>query len=128
MELKRLRGEAGLEQQDAAARIGRSQQHVDYLEGARNLPSAGDLELLLGLYEVPERVTFMRELLAAAKGGKEWWSGLDEVVLYRRTGDTAVMHEQLAHLLRMSERPRIDIQVLPLDAGSTWPSRVALSP
>ncbi|WP_235987201.1 helix-turn-helix domain-containing protein [Halosaccharopolyspora lacisalsi] len=198
LELKRLRGEAGLKQKDAAARVGRSQQHVGYLEGARNLPSAGDLELLLGLYEVPERITFMRELLAAAKKGKDWWSGLneavpqwfnlflgleagatdlssfdsllvtgllqtseyaesviradtdltdeevrqrvalrqgrqrildqddpvrlwtimDEAVLYRRTGDATVMHEQLAHLLKMSERPRIDIQILPLDAGT----------
>ncbi|GAA2798485.1 helix-turn-helix transcriptional regulator [Saccharopolyspora taberi] len=46
------------------------------------------------------------------------WTVLDEAVLYRKRGDSAVMREQLAHLLEMSERPRIDIQVLPLDAGA----------
>ena len=199
LELKRLRKESGLKQKDAAARIGRSQQHIGYLESARNLPSAGDLEILLGLYGTPDRIEFMRELLAAAKRGKNWWSALssavppwfdlflgleagaaelssfdamlvrgllqtrayaeaviradtdltdgdvaqrvelrmgrqrildreddpvrlttvlDEAVLYRTPADSAVMREQLTHLLEMSERPRIDIQVLPLGAGA----------
>lgn len=199
LELKRLRKESGLKQKDAAARIGRSQQHVGYLESARNLPSAGDLEILLGLYGKQDRTEFMRELLTAAKRGKNWWANLssavppwfdlflgleagaaelssfdallvrgllqtrayaeaviradsdltdeevqqrvelrmgrqrildreddpvrlwtvlDEAVLYRKRGDSEVMREQLAHLLDMSERPRIDIQVLPLDAGA----------
>ncbi|MGH3625651.1 MAG: helix-turn-helix domain-containing protein [Sciscionella sp.] len=199
LELKRLRKEAGLKQKNAAARIGRSQQHVGYLESARNLPSAGDLEILLGLYGMPERTDFMRELLVAAKKGTNWWTNLssavppwfdlflgleagaaelssfdallvrgllqtrdyaeaviradsdltdeeaqqrvelrierqrildrdddpvrlwtvlDESVLHRKRGDSTVMRAQLAHLLTMSERPRIDIQVLPLDAGA----------
>jgi transcriptional regulator with XRE-family HTH domain len=199
LELKRLRKEAELKQKDAATRIGRSQQHIGYLESARNLPSAGDLELLLGLYGMRERVDYMRELLTAAKKGRNWWTSLssavpkwfdlflgleagaaelssfdallvtgllqtrgyaeavikadtdltddevrqrvelrmgrqrildrgddpvrlwtvlDESVLYRKLGDHSVMRGQLAHLLRMSERPRIDIQILPLDAGT----------
>lgn len=44
---------------------------------------------------------------------------LDESVLLRRRGDGRVMREQLARLLELSERPRIDLRVLPLDAGST---------
>lgn len=199
LELKHLRKQAGLKQKDAAARLDRSQQHVGYLESARNLPSAGDLELLLGLYGMQDRIEFMRELLSAAKKGKNWWTSLssavprwfdlflgleagadelssfdaqlilgllqtpgyaeaviranndltddevrqrvelrigrqrildrddepvrlwsvlDESVLHRKRGDSIVMREQLAHLLEMSERPRIDIQVLPLDAGA----------
>lgn len=47
------------------------------------------------------------------------WTVLDESVLYRIRGDAIVMHAQLKHLLEMSERPRIDIQVLPYDAGAT---------
>jgi len=47
------------------------------------------------------------------------WTVLDESVLYRRRGDAAVMRDQLAHLIEMSERPLIDIQILPLDAGPT---------
>lgn len=199
LELKHLRKQAGLKQKDAAERLARSQQHIGYLESARNLPSAGDLELLLGLYGMEERIGFMRELLTVAKKGKNWWTSLsgvvpkwfdlflgleagaaelssldallitgllqtpgyaeavikadpdltdedvrqrvelrmgrqrildraddpvrlwtvlDESVLYRKRGDATVMHAQLAHLLEMSERPRIDIQVLPLDAGA----------
>jgi len=47
------------------------------------------------------------------------WTVLDESVLYRQRGDAVTMRTQLKHLLEMSERPRIDIQVLPFDAGST---------
>lgn len=198
LELKGLRAEARLTQKDAATRIGRTQQHIGYLESARNLPSAGDLEILLGLYGVPDQIDLMLEMLTAAKKGKNWWANLgsavppdfdlflglesgaaelssydstlvrgllqtheyadavmqaasditaieraqrvelrmgrqrildraepvrlwtvmDESVLYRQRGDTEVMHQQLAHLLAMSERPRIDIQVLPLDVGA----------
>lgn len=45
------------------------------------------------------------------------WVVLDESVLYRRRGTRHVMAEQLSHLLKMSERGRITVQVLPLDAG-----------
>lgn len=45
------------------------------------------------------------------------WTVLDESVLYRPRGDVTVMRNQLAHLLEMSGRPRVDVQVLPLNAG-----------
>jgi transcriptional regulator with XRE-family HTH domain len=44
---------------------------------------------------------------------------LDESVLYRRRGDAGTMRAQLEHLLELSERPRIDLQVLPFDAGAS---------
>lgn len=47
------------------------------------------------------------------------WVVLDESVLHRPYGGANVMHGQLQHLLDMSERPGIDIQVLPYDAGPT---------
>ncbi len=43
---------------------------------------------------------------------------MDESVLWRRIGDTAVMRDQLAHLRDMADRPGIDLQVLPLGAGA----------
>lgn len=46
------------------------------------------------------------------------WVVLDESVLYRPRGGPKAMAAQLNHLLTMAERPRIDIQVLPLDAGA----------
>lgn len=43
---------------------------------------------------------------------------IDESVLYRPVGGPSVMREQLAHLLDMSERPRVSVQVLPTDVGA----------
>lgn len=39
---------------------------------------------------------------------------LDEAVLLRRIGDHKVMREQLEHLCRMTERPNVTVQILPL--------------
>jgi transcriptional regulator with XRE-family HTH domain len=200
LSLQRWRKEAGLAQRDAAKRLDRTPQHVSNLESGERLPSAGDLELLLDLYGKPDRIPFMRELLAAARRARNWWTALsgavpkwfdlylglesgaselstfqtvvvpgllqtreyaeavfrgntdlteeqvaqrvdlrigrqqildreedpisfwavlDESVLYRLYGGGITMHNQLRHLLELAERPRIDIQVLPYDAGAT---------
>ncbi|MBB4905600.1 helix-turn-helix domain-containing protein [Actinophytocola algeriensis] len=199
LSLKKWRLEAKLPQKDAAKRLDRTVQHISNLE-AGQLPTAADLELLLGLYGKADRIPFMRELLSAARKAKNWWTALsgvtpkwfdlylglesgatelslynsvvlpgllqtreyatavlrgntdlgeeqveqgvelrlgrqqildrahepvhlwtvlDESVLYRQRGDAKTMRDQLKHLLEMSKRPRIDIQVLPFDAGST---------
>lgn len=199
LSLKKWRLEAKLPQKDAAKRLDRTVQHISNLE-AGQLPTAADLELLLGLYGKADRIPFMRELLSAARKAKNWWTALsgvtpkwfdlylglesgakelfmyntivvpgllqtheyamavlrgnpdlneeqiaqgadlrigrqqildrepepvrfwtvlDESVLYRKRGDAAVMRGQLEHLIEMSKRPRIDIQILPLDAGPT---------
>src|SRR5690606_29538678 len=47
------------------------------------------------------------------------WVVLDEGVLHRPIGDSAVMAAQLAHLLAAGQAPRITIQVRPLSACST---------
>jgi transcriptional regulator with XRE-family HTH domain len=197
--LRKWRLESGLPQKDAAARLGRTTQHVSNIE-AGQLPTAADLELLLGLYGKDDRIPFMRELLSAARSAKNWWTAmsgavprwfdlylglesgaaelfiyntivvpgllqtrdyatavlrgnpdlteeqvtqgadlrlgrqrildrgqesvrfrtvLDESVLYRRRGTATVMRDQLAHLIEMSEHPRVDLQILALDAGPT---------
>jgi len=43
---------------------------------------------------------------------------VDESVLYRRFGDTAVMRQQLESLVDASQRPNLDLRVLPLDGGN----------
>jgi hypothetical protein len=43
---------------------------------------------------------------------------IDESVLYRPIGGPTVMRDQLAHLLDMSDRPRVSVQVLPTDVGA----------
>lgn len=46
------------------------------------------------------------------------WVLIDEAVLHRPVGDRAVMHEQLMHLVAMSDRPTITVQVVPYSAGA----------
>jgi DNA-binding XRE family transcriptional regulator len=47
------------------------------------------------------------------------WFIVEESVLYRANGDAEIMTGQLEHLVKMSERPEIVIQVIPSSAGST---------
>ena len=197
LSLKRWRLDAGLPQKDAAKRVDRTVQHISNLESGQ-LPTAADLELLLGLYGREERITFMRELLSAARKAKSWWTGMsgavpkwfdlflglesgaaelasfnnvvvpgllqtrnyalaviqgdpdlsadeidklvevrmsrkrildgdnaafvraviDESVLHRLRGNREIMREQFEHLLEMSHQPRVDLQILPYDAGA----------
>lgn len=198
LSLKKWRLDAGLAQKDAAKRLDRTIQHISNLESGQ-LPTAADLELLLGLYGEEDRIPFMRELLSAARKARNWWTTMsgavpkwfdlflglesgavewssfdnvvvpgllqtrayalaviqgdpdlseeqiqelvdvrmsrqrilegenpvyvrtviDESVLYRWRGSSEVMREQFEHLLEMSRRPRIDIQILPYDAGAS---------
>jgi len=46
------------------------------------------------------------------------WSVLDESVLRRRVGGATVAAEQLAHLVELSTRPNVEIQVLPAATGT----------
>jgi hypothetical protein len=199
-ELRRLRESSGRTRQEAADRLGRALAQIGHLETGRNLPSAGDVEVLLTWYGHPDRIEFFRDLLKRAKKGRDWWIGfadavpdyfalflglesaavqvqsydalvvpgilqtpayakaiiqaggraqpdhevhrrielrmarqqlverdgdpvqvwsvLDEAALRRQVGGPAVMREQLEQLVKLAERPNVDIQVLPLDAGA----------
>lgn len=44
------------------------------------------------------------------------WCVLDESVLHRGTGKQKVLHEQVAHLVKLSKLPNVHIQVLPFDS------------
>ncbi|WP_421917357.1 DUF5753 domain-containing protein [Nonomuraea polychroma] len=46
-----------------------------------------------------------------------YWALLDECALLRPVGGREVMREQLEHLLKLTERPNISIQVVPLEVG-----------
>jgi hypothetical protein len=45
------------------------------------------------------------------------WAVLDETALRRPVGNAAIRKAQLEHLLRLTQRPNIALQVLPLEAG-----------
>ncbi|ANB06628.1 hypothetical protein SAM40697_2669 [Streptomyces ambofaciens] len=46
------------------------------------------------------------------------WCVIDEAAVRRRVGGRAVMKEQLAHLLALSQRPHVTVQVLPFERGA----------
>jgi transcriptional regulator with XRE-family HTH domain len=48
----------------------------------------------------------------------ELWAILDEAVIRRTVGGTAVMRRQLAHLAAEADRPGVTLQVLPFDCGA----------
>ncbi|MBF6171216.1 helix-turn-helix domain-containing protein [Nocardia blacklockiae] len=57
-----------------------------------------------------------QEILERASG-PTLWAIVDETVLHRPIGGAEVLREQLEHLVEMSERPNVTIQVLPYAAG-----------
>jgi transcriptional regulator with XRE-family HTH domain len=50
----------------------------------------------------------------------QYYAILDESVLYRAIGGTAVLAEQLQHLVAMMERPHVHLRVLPFTAGAPF--------
>lgn len=79
-ELRRLREASGRTRQEAADRLGRALAQIGHLETGRNLPSAGDVEVLLTWYGHPERIAFFRDLLRRARKGRDWWIGFGDAV------------------------------------------------
>src|SRR5262245_18028232 len=75
IEMQRLRQEAGHDRAAAAKRVGKANTVIAHIETGRNLPAPADLEVLLNLYGVPERVPFFHELIKSAKRGADWWIG-----------------------------------------------------
>jgi transcriptional regulator with XRE-family HTH domain len=45
------------------------------------------------------------------------WAIVDEGALHREIAEGKVMHDQLLHLAQMSERPNINVEVVPYSAG-----------
>ncbi|MEV6472921.1 helix-turn-helix transcriptional regulator [Streptomyces sp. NPDC051657] len=58
-----------------------------------------------------------RQVRLTGPGRPELWIILDEAVLRRPVGGSAVMRGQLEKLLRMTEEPGVTVQVLPFDQG-----------
>lgn len=75
----------------------------------RDLDAAGVRERLA--------VTAARQQRLLGEDSLELWAVLDEAALRRCVGGPVVMRNQLEHLVRMSYRRNVTVQVLPFDAG-----------
>lgn len=75
----------------------------------RDLDAAGVRERLA--------VTAARQQRLLGEDSLELWAVLDESALRRCVGGPVVMRNQLEHLVRMSYRRNVTVQVLPFDAG-----------
>jgi len=86
-------------------------------EYARALLSVG--HSLRDAEHLEERVAARldRQIRLTGPGRPQLWIILDEAVLRRPVGGSAVMRGQLEKLLRMAEEPNITVQVLPFDQG-----------
>jgi transcriptional regulator with XRE-family HTH domain len=64
------------------------------------------------------RVRMARQSLLVQDDPLDLWVVLDETIFHRLVGGSAVMREQLDHLVRSAARPNITVQVLPFSAGA----------
>lgn len=72
--LQNLRRAAGFTRQDEPAkRLDVRRQTIGHYESGRNLPSVGDLEALLSLYNATDQLPHFRALRDGARRGENWW-------------------------------------------------------
>jgi transcriptional regulator with XRE-family HTH domain len=90
-------------------------QTADYIRAVR-LASEPDA----GRDDLDRSVAFRvaRQERLAAKRGPKLHAVISEAVLHRQVGGPEVMSAQLRHLLAMSERTNVTLQVLPFAAGA----------
>lgn len=78
----------------------------------------------LGAYtaEDTDRLVYLRKERQRrfASGGLRLWAIIDEVALRRPVGSVAMMRGQLAHLLDVSVRPGLTLQVTPFLTGASY--------
>lgn len=89
-------------------------QTADYARAAAQLahPTATpeEIERRVGL-------RMRRQQLLTRAEGPKLWAVMDEAALHRPFGTRAVMRDQLAHLLRIAEHPRVTLQLAPFHIG-----------
>jgi len=65
------------------------------------------------------QIRMERQKLLTREGSPlEVWAIFDEAVLRRPLGGVSVMHDQLRHLIEVTEMPNVAIQVIPLSMGA----------
>lgn len=69
--------------------------------------------------EIDRRVSLRlaRQVILTRPEPPNFWAVLDEAVLRRPIGGDATMRAQLTHLIELSQRPNVTIQIIPFQAG-----------
>lgn len=75
--LRRLREQNEIPRDEAARAIRGTVKSIEHIEVGRRLPTPLQLDKLLELYGVPERIEFIQDLLVRAKKGRDWWVNFD---------------------------------------------------
>jgi transcriptional regulator with XRE-family HTH domain len=70
--------------------------------------------------QIEEQVTarLQRQDILSRENPPHLWAVIDEGVLHRTIGDAKTMLDQIWHLARMSDRPKVSVQVIPFAAGA----------
>jgi hypothetical protein len=90
-------------------------QTADYARAVvATKPGATDADIET---DVSERIARQWILTREAPPPPYLWALIDEGALYRPVASAPVMHEQFEHLIAMSARPNVSIQVVPYAAG-----------
>ncbi|MFE0423727.1 helix-turn-helix domain-containing protein [Streptomyces sp. NPDC058953] len=97
-----------------------------YVPGLLQTPSYTHAVIKAGPGRLPARETERRVELRQERqrqlelpDAPRLWAVIDESVLLRTVGGPAVMRAQLEHLLALMERPRVTLQIAPLDVSAT---------
>ncbi|MBB5871795.1 transcriptional regulator with XRE-family HTH domain [Allocatelliglobosispora scoriae] len=64
------------------------------------------------------RIRMARQALLNRVDPVRLWAIMDESVVYRRIGDSQVMHDQLKHLIELAQLPNVTLQIAPFTAGA----------
>jgi len=81
--------------------------------------SGDEIERAVALRRTRQEILEPRDLPVDVEQTPRLWAIIDESALHRVVGDAEVMREQMAHLVGMSRRQAITIQVIPLSQGPT---------
>jgi len=82
---------------------------------------------VLACHDTPEReaeqrivVRVGRQVVLTRARPPRFVAFIDEAALRRPIGGFRVMADQLRHILRMTERPNVDVRVIPFEKGGHW--------
>lgn len=97
---------------------------VQFVPGLLQTPDYVRAVTLLGFTNAPTReidrrvgLRLARQVVLTRPNPPNIWAVLDEAVLRRPIGGPDVTRAQLKHLIEMTQRPNVTIQIIPFDAG-----------